>query len=56
MDDAHLKEEGIGSELLFQGNFLQARRDTVRMPDGHSTTREYVVHPGAVVVVPLLDD
>jgi ADP-ribose pyrophosphatase len=55
-DDAHLKEEATASELLFQGNFLTARRDTVRMPDGHSATREYVIHPGAVVVVPLLDD
>jgi ADP-ribose pyrophosphatase len=56
MDDAHLKEEGIASEQLFKGNFLHAKRDTVRLPDGKSATREYVVHPGAVVVVPLLDD
>lgn len=56
MDDAHLKEEAIASELLFQGNFLRAKRDTVRLPDGHTATREYVIHPGAVVVVPLLDD
>ncbi|RZL65571.1 MAG: NUDIX hydrolase [Variovorax sp.] len=56
MAEQHLKEEGTGSELLFQGNFLHARRDTVRLPDGHSATREYIVHPGAVVVVPLLDD
>jgi ADP-ribose pyrophosphatase len=56
MDDAHLKEEGIASELLFKGNFLEAKRDTVRLPDGKTATREYIVHPGAVVVVPLLDD
>jgi ADP-ribose pyrophosphatase len=56
MDDAHLREEGTNSELLFKGNFLHAKRDTVRLPDGKSATREYVVHPGAVVVVPLLDD
>ena len=56
MDDSHLKEEGIGSELLFQGNFLHAKRDTVRLPDGSTSTREYVIHPGAVVVIPLLDD
>ncbi|MDM0046414.1 NUDIX hydrolase [Variovorax dokdonensis] len=55
-DDPHLKEVATASELLFQGNFLTARRDTVRLPDGHSATREYVIHPGAVVVVPLLDD
>lgn len=55
-DDAHLAEHAIGSELIFQGNFLEARRDTVRLPDGGYATREYVVHPGAVVVIPLLDD
>ncbi len=56
MTDAHLREEAIGSEVLLDGNFLHARRDTVRLPDGASATREYVVHPGAVVVIPMLDD
>jgi ADP-ribose pyrophosphatase len=56
MPDSHLREEATDSQLLFEGKFLVARRDTVRLPDGHSATREYVVHPGAVVVVPLLDD
>ena len=52
----HLKEERIDGVELFKGNFLEARRDTVRLPDGGTATREYVIHPGAVVVVPLLDD
>ena len=39
-----------------QGNFLEVRRDDVRMPDGAHATREYIVHPGAVAVLPLLDD
>lgn len=56
MDEAHLKEERQHSELLFKGNFLEARRDHVQLPDGAKATREYVVHPGAVVVVPMLDD
>jgi len=56
MNDGHLKEERIDGTVLFKGNFLEARRDTVRLPDGHTATREYVVHPGAVVVIPLLDD
>ncbi len=55
-DDSHLKEECVASEQLLQGNFLRVMRDTVRLPDGHAATREYVIHPGAVVVVPLLDD
>jgi ADP-ribose pyrophosphatase len=52
----HLKETLVSSELLFKGKFLHAKCDTVRLPDGKHATREYVVHPGAVVVVPLLDD
>lgn len=55
-DDKHLFERRLASETLFKGNFLEARRDTVALPDGRSATREYVTHPGAVVVVPLLDD
>ena len=41
---------------MFKGNFLHAFRDTVRLPDGTEATREYVTHPGAVAMIPLLDD
>lgn len=54
--DAHLIEQCVSSEQVYRGNFLDIRRDTVRLPDGQVTTREHVVHPGAVMVVPLLDD
>jgi ADP-ribose pyrophosphatase len=47
----HLKETLVSSEQLFEGKFLHAKRDTVCLPDGKHATREYVVHPGAVVVV-----
>jgi len=56
MDDRHLIEEKLSSEALFKGRFLHAFRDTVRLPDGSSTFREYVIHPGAVMIVPLLED
>jgi ADP-ribose pyrophosphatase len=56
MDDKHLIEQRLKSEQLLRGNFLDVRRDTVRLPDGHEVTREYIVHPGAVVVVPILPD
>lgn len=55
-DDAHLTETLVESRSLCEGSFLKARCDTVRLPDGRLATREYVVHPGAVVVIPLLDD
>jgi len=51
-----LTEHPVASELLFEGSFLRALRDTVRLPDGRTAHREYVKHPGAVVVVALLDD
>ena len=54
--DAHLIEIPVGSEELLRGKFLHVLRDTVRLPDGHHATREYVIHPGAVMVVAQLDD
>jgi len=53
MSDQHLKEHLHERQELFKGNFLHALRDTVRLPDGQLATREYVIHPGAVVVVPM---
>jgi len=51
-----LNEEKIHSLELFKGKFLHAYRDDVRLPNGALATREYVVHPGAVMVIPLLED
>jgi ADP-ribose pyrophosphatase len=51
----HLREEIINSEIVFRGRLLTIRLDTVRLPDGVESTREVVVHPGAVAMVPLLD-
>ena len=55
-DDAHLIETRVASQELLRGNFLHAMRDTVRLPDGKQATREYVIHPGAVMVVAELPD
>jgi ADP-ribose pyrophosphatase len=54
--DARLVEQRIDSERVFAGKLLDVRRDRVRLPDGHEATREYIVHPGAVLMVPLLED
>jgi ADP-ribose pyrophosphatase len=54
--DLHLKEKQLHSELVYDGNFLQVRRDTVSLPDGKHTTREFFRHPGAVVILPLFED
>jgi ADP-ribose pyrophosphatase len=52
----HLIETKISSEQVYKGSFLNILRDIVRLPNGQQATREYVVHPGAVVVIALLDD
>lgn len=53
--DAHLKETRVGGQVLLSGGFLEVRKDVVRLPDGREATREFIQHPGAVAVVPLLD-
>lgn len=54
--DVHLVEQQVSSVEILKGHFLHAFRDTVRLPDGAQACREYVVHPGAVMVVAQLDD
>ena len=55
-DDTHLTETRVDSQELLHGHFLHAMRDTVRLPDGKEAFREYVIHPGAVMVVAELPD
>lgn len=55
MSDEHLIEHRVSQQELLRGDFLHAFRDTVRLPNQALATREYIVHPGAVMVIPLLD-
>jgi len=55
-DDSHLVETRIAAETVFSGRLLEVRRDKVRLPNGDEATREFVVHPGAVLIVPVQDD
>lgn len=54
--DDHLVERLVESQQVYRGHFLDVRRDRVALPDGSTSHREYIRHPGAVMVVPLLDD
>ena len=54
--DDPLEERTLDSRLAFAGVFLKVYADRVRSPDGHEGVREYLRHPGAVMVIPLLDD
>ena len=55
-DDLHLRETPVARRELLRGDFLHVVRDTVRLPSGREATREFVLHPGAVMVIGLLDD
>jgi len=51
-DDSALSETLLQAEQVWRGRFLDVRRDTIAHVDGSQATREYIVHPGAVMVVP----
>src|SRR5262245_20410417 len=55
-DDAHLIETKVSSETVFDGALLHVKRDIVRLPDGGLAKREYILHPGAVLMIPVLPD
>lgn len=50
-----LAEEPVSGEWVYSGKLLHVRRDVVRLPNGETTEREYIRHPGAVLVVAQLD-
>jgi len=54
--DEHLVERRLRSESVYEGHFLKVRRDEIRLPSGKIAYREHVLHPGAVMIVPLTDD
>lgn len=52
----HLIEKTLESERVFDGSLLHINRDIISLPDGGKASREYVVHGGAVMVIPVLND
>jgi ADP-ribose pyrophosphatase len=44
------------TKLVYEGGLLKIRRDEVKLPDGGHAWREYVVHPGAVMILAFVDD
>lgn len=51
-----LTETSLSTELLVHGHLIKAHRDQVRLPDGTTSIREWIDHPGASAVVPILPD
>lgn len=54
--DMKLTETMVDGAVAYDGDFLKIQRDIVRLPDGKTTPREYIKHPGAVVILPVFDD
>ena len=52
----NLDETRIDGESVWRGKMLEVCRDRVRLPDGREGVREFIRHPGASTIVPLLDD
>lgn len=54
--DEALTETELDAETVYKGGFFNVQKDRVRLPNGGVSTREYIRHPGAVVILPLFDD
>ena len=46
----------LESKTVFRGRVFDVRRERVAEPGGLTATREFVVHHGSVVVIPILPD
>jgi ADP-ribose pyrophosphatase len=53
--EADFTEHTLESRTVYEGKLLRVVEDAVRLPDGRNSTREYIRHPGAVMVVPFTD-
>ena len=56
MKKSLLEETQLESKTVYAGRLLHVKEDQVLLPNGQQTGREYILHPGAVVVLPLLDN
>lgn len=51
-----LVEKQLKTEIVYEGSFLKVHKDEVELPDGQKSSREYIQHPGAAMLVPVTDD
>ncbi len=51
-----LTEHTIDSRDEYRGRLLHVKKDRVRLPDGNESAREYIVHPGAAVIIPVFEN
>lgn len=55
-ENPNLAEVKVETVRAYEGSFLHVEKDLVRLPDGKQVSREYIKHPGAVVILPLFED
>ncbi|HBN45876.1 MAG TPA: NUDIX hydrolase [Candidatus Marinimicrobia bacterium] len=51
-----LKETQLSTEQIYKGSLLDVRRDEVSLPNGKTSAREWIKHPGAACIIPVLPD
>ncbi len=49
-----LKETRLSTTQVYKGSFLDVRRDQVSLPNGKTSVREWINHPGAACIIPVL--
>ena len=54
-DFSDLTEYTVASERVLDGKMIRVDLDRVRLPDGRESWREYVLHPGAVIIAAFVD-
>ena len=55
MDEKFL-ERSTDSKQIFEGKLLKVYQDGVTLPSGQHGVREYIKHPGTVIIVAMLDN
>jgi ADP-ribose pyrophosphatase len=51
-----LEEKTIKSEKIFSGRVISLQVDDVELPNGKTSKREIIKHPGAVAILPITED
>jgi ADP-ribose pyrophosphatase len=53
---SHFNEETLAQNMIHHGKIIQLMSNTVRLPNQKNTTRDVVIHPGAVALLPVYDN
>lgn len=53
---ADLTEKQLSTQNVFDGVLLHVFKDKVKLPDGSTSIREYIKHPGAAVMIPIMEN